>query len=112
MRLVIGLLAIALAACANQPTCPQTIGLYCGAEQEGLTCDYAEESGATASCHCSAGGWTCNDCPNGDAPVGTCSAGQACSVWAFETACDCTCDTTGQWSCAVGDPDPNFHCGL
>jgi hypothetical protein len=106
---------VLLAACQvdngnSGRSCPATFGLYCEQAQDGLTCTHPEETGGTATCHCSSGLWECNDCPDGAAPVGTCSTGASCSVWGFENACACSCDAQGQWSCAVDDPDPNFHC--
>ncbi|HEU0031760.1 MAG TPA: hypothetical protein VFQ53_14080 [Kofleriaceae bacterium] len=88
--------------------CPDTLGLSCS--QEGLTCEEVLEDGTIATCVCNGATWTCNDCPDGESPVGACAAGASCSVWGFENACACTCDATGEWSCVVDDPSPNFHC--
>ena len=101
------LLFLALIACSGDPPCPGTLGC----SENGSTCERTLENGRTAACHCSGYLYTCTDCPDGERPIGACTAaGQTCGVWGFENACACTCGEDGTWSCAVNDPDPHFHC--
>jgi hypothetical protein len=103
----IALLLAAFASCDGS-SCPSSPEFFCESNQQALTCEFKLEGGPV-SCRCDGRVWTCNDCPDLAPPIGACSGGQTCSVWGFENECACACES-GEWSCVVSDPSPNFHC--
>ena len=118
MRPVFGLAFLVLVVACGNDDCPSSRGLTCSGYADGATCHDTTEQGDPLLCRCAGGYWTCTDCPAPDSPSsaafpdGACAAGSSCSVFGFENACGCTCQTDGSWHCAVDDPSPNFHCSF